>query len=92
MIVTLIGMIKDEKDLAVCVKKFKKYLSLLQEVSFTMNPILPNKISFFPEFCYSKKAPKKQGSFNPWPSHTCWSFPYPQHQGVKGDIFMRVNT
>jgi hypothetical protein len=24
MILTLIGMIKDEKDLAVCVKKFKK--------------------------------------------------------------------
>ena len=37
MILTLIGTIKDEKDLDVCVKNSKKYLILLQEVILSMN-------------------------------------------------------
>jgi hypothetical protein len=32
-----------------------------------------------------------QGSFHPWPSDTCWSSPYPLHQGVRRAIFIRVN-
>ncbi len=42
-----------------------------------MNSILPHKISFSLWFCDLKKSFKKQGSFNPLPSHICWSSLHP---------------
>ncbi len=47
------------------------------KLSCQWTQFLPHTISFSLWFCYSKKVSKKQGYFNPWPSHICWSSLHP---------------